>query len=246
MWTLCKKEISQFFSNLTGFLTILLFLLLNGLLLFLFSSYNILDFGYASLENFFTLAPFVLLLLIPATTMRLLTDEWKSGTMETLLTRPITTSAIITGKYLASLIVISLALLPTLLYPICLQYLAAENNALDWGATVGAYIGLLFLCSSFAAISLCISSFTQNAVVAFLTSAFACFIAYQGFNAIAQLPLFRGNIDFFLLQIGMEYHFRSIARGVLDSRDLLYFLTLSFLFLYLTVNRIIVRQTKGK
>ncbi|MBU6158659.1 MAG: ABC transporter permease subunit [Bacteroidetes bacterium] len=246
MWTICKKEISQFFSNLTGFLTILLFLLLNGLLLFLFSSYNILDFGYASLENFFILSPFVLLLLIPATTMRLLTEEWKSGTMETLLTRPVTTSAIIIGKYLASLIVICLALLPTLLYPVCLQYLAAENNALDWGATLGAYIGLLFLCSSFAAISLCISSFTQNAVVAFLASTFACFIAYQGFSSISQLPVFRGNADFLLLQLGMEYHFRSIARGVLDSRDLIYFLGLSFLFLYVTVNRIVNRQKKGK
>ena len=166
MWILCKKEVSQFFSNLTGYLAILLFLLLNGLFLFFFSSFNILDFGYASLENFFTLAPFVLLILIPATTMRLLTDEWKSGTMEILLTRPVSARSIIIGKYLASFIVITLALLPTLIYPVCLQFLAAEDQALDWGATSGAYIGLLFLCSSFAAISLCISSFTQNAIVA--------------------------------------------------------------------------------
>ena len=246
MWILCKKEVSQFFSNLTGYLAILLFLLLNGLFLFFFSSFNILDFGYVSLENFFTLAPFVLLILIPATTMRLLTDEWKSGTMEILLTRPVSTRSIIVGKYLASFIVITLALLPTLIYPVCLQFLAADDQALDWGATSGAYIGLLFLCSSFAAISLCISSFTQNAIVAFLTGAFACFIAYKGFDAISQLDIFRGKGDYFILQLGMEYHFRSISRGVIDSRDLIYFISLTYLFLHITIHRISVRQQKGK
>ena len=246
MWTLCKKEISQFFSNLTGYLAILLFLLLNGLFLFFFSSFNILDFGYASLENFFTLAPYVLLVLIPATTMRLLPEEWKAGTMETLLTRPLTTRSIIIGKYVAALVVILLALVPTIIYPICLQYLSAENHSLDWGATSGAYIGLLFLCGSFAAISLCISSFTQNAIVAFLTGAFACFIAYKGFDAISQLEIFRGKGDFLLMQMGMEYHFRSIARGVIDSRDLIYFVSLTYLFLQITIHRISVRQKKGK
>ena len=246
MWIICKKEVSQFFSNLTGYLAILLFLLLNGLFLFFFSSFNILDFGYASLENFFTLAPFVLLVLIPATTMRLLTDEWKSGTMEILLTRPVSTRSIIVGKYLASFIVITLALIPTLIYPVCLQFLAADNQALDWGATSGAYIGLLFLCSSFAAISLCISSFTQNAIVAFLTGAFACFIAYKGFDAISQLEIFRGKGDYIILQLGMEYHFRSIARGVIDTRDLIYFISLTYLFLHITIHRISVRQQKGK
>ena len=147
MWTLCKKEIRQFFSNLTGYLAILLFLLLNGIFLFVFSSFNILEFGYATLENFFILAPFILLVLIPATTMRLLTDEWKTGTMETLLTRPIPAKSIITGKYLASLIVILLALTPTLIYPLCLELLAENQHALDIGATLAAYLGLIFLCS---------------------------------------------------------------------------------------------------
>jgi ABC-2 type transport system permease protein len=214
--------------------------------LFLFSSFNILDYGYASLENFFILAPFVLLVLIPATTMRLLTDEWKSGTMEILLTRPIAIHSIILGKYFASLIVILLALLPTLIYPVSLQFLAADNNALDWGATTGAYIGLIFLCSSFAAISLCISSFTQNAIVAFLTGAFACFIAYKGLDTISQLDFFRGKGDYLLMQLGMEFHFRSIARGVLDSRDMIYFISLTFLFIYISHYRISKRQQTGK
>jgi ABC-2 type transport system permease protein len=246
MWTICKKEISQFFSTLTGYLSILLFLILNGIFLFVFSSFNIFDYGYASLENFFTLSPYVLLILIPATTMRLLTDEWRSGTMEILLTRPVSSRAIITGKYLASMLVIMLALLPTLIYPICLQYLAAEEHALDWGAIAGAYTGLLFLCSSFAAISLCVSSFTQNSIVAFLLSAISCFVFYKGFDALSTLSVFRGKGDFFVLQLGMEYHFRSLSRGVIDIRDLIYFISLSYFFIYITTNRITSRQKTGR
>jgi ABC-2 type transport system permease protein len=246
MWTLCTKEIRQFFSNLTGYLAILLFLLLNGIFLFVFSSFNILEYGYATLENFFILAPFVLLVLIPATTMRLLTDEWKTGTMETLLTRPISAHAIIIGKYLASLIVILLALIPTLIYPICLELLAENQHALDMGATIGAYLGLVFLCSSFAAISLCISSFTQNSIVAFLTGASACLIFYNGPEIISALPVFRGNIDYMLMQLGMQFHFRSMAKGVLDSRDLLYFISVTALFLFITTKRLEARQKAGK
>jgi ABC-2 type transport system permease protein len=246
MWTICKKEISQFFSNLTGYLSILLFLILNGIFLFVFSSFNIFDYGYASLENFFTLSPYVLLILIPATTMRLLTDEWKGGTMEILLSRPVSARGIITGKYLASLMVVTLALIPTLIYPVCLQYLAAEDQALDWGAVSGAYVGLLFMCSSFAAISLCVSSFTQNSIVAFLLGAISCFVFYKGFDTVSTLSVFRGKADYFLLQLGMEYHFRSLARGVIDLRDLIYFISLSYFFIYITTNRITSRLKTGR
>jgi ABC-2 type transport system permease protein len=246
MWILCIKEIRQFFSNLTGYLAILLFLLLNGIFLFLFSSFNILEYGYATLENFFILAPFVLLVLIPATTMRLLTDEWKTGTMETLITRPIATHSIITGKYLASLIVIVLALIPTLIYPVCLELLSENQHTLDMGATAGAYLGLIFLCSSFASISLCISSFTQNSIVAFLTGASCCLIAYNGPEIMSQLPIFRGNNDYLLMQMGMQFHFRSMAKGVLDSRDLIYFTSITFLFLFITTKRLKGRQKAGK
>lgn len=246
MWTLCKKEISQFFSNLTGYLAILLFLLLNGLFLFLSSNFNILDYGYASLENFFILSPFILLILIPAVTMRLLTDEWKAGTMETLLTRPLSAPALIMGKYLASMIVILLALIPTLIYPICLELLAEDQHALDIGATAGAYIGLIFLCSSFASLSLCISSFTQNAVVAFLSGAACCLIAFTGPEMLSQIPVFRGNIDYLLMQLGMQFHFRSISRGVIDSRDLIYFISLTACFLFITTKRLYARKKTGK
>lgn len=246
MWSLCKKEISQFFSNLTGYLAILLFLLLNGLFLFISSSFNILEYGYATMENFFILSPFILLILIPAVTMRLLTDEWRTGTMETLLTRPISARSIIFGKYLASLIVILLALIPTLIYPICLELLAEDQHALDMGATSGAYIGLIFLCSSFAAISLCASSFTQNPVVAFLSGASFCLIAYAGPEMLSKISLFRGNIDYLLLQTGMQFHFRSISRGVIDSRDLIYFISLTALFLFITTKRLEARKKNGK
>jgi ABC-2 type transport system permease protein len=246
MWTLCKKEISQFFSNLTGYLAILLFLLLNGLFLFLSSGFNILEYGYATLENFFILSPYILLILIPAVTMRLLTDEWRTGTMETLLTRPISARSIIIGKYLAALIVILLALIPTLIYPICLELLAEDQHALDPGATTGAYIGLIFLCSSFAAISLCASSFTQNPVVAFLSGASFCLLAFTGPETLSKLSIFRGNIDYLLMQLGMQFHFHSISRGLIDSRDLIYFISLTSIFLFITTKRLLTRKKTGK
>ncbi len=242
MWAICKKEFRLFFSNLTGYLSVALFLLLNGLFLFVFSSFNILDFGYASLENFFTLAPFVLLLLIPAITMRLLPDEWRSGTMELLQTRPLTAKEIVTGKYLATLFVVLMALVPTLIYVVSIQLLAADNVSIDMGGTLGSYIGLLFLSSSFASISLCAGSFTNNAVVAFLAGAFLCFLMFSGPEAISSLPLFQSGADFYLQQLGMEYHYRSLARGVIDIREVVYFLSVIILFLFITTQRVQIKK----
>jgi ABC-2 type transport system permease protein len=241
MWAICKKEFRQFFSNLTGYLSIALFLLVNGLFLFVFSSFNILDYGYASLENFFTLAPFVLLLLIPAITMRLLPDEWKSGTMELLQTRPLTGREIVAGKYLAALLVVVLALLPTLVYAVSIQLLSADNVTIDTGGILGSYTGLLFLGGAFTAISLCSSSFTHNPVVAFLAGAFLCYLAYSGMDAISSLPVFQSGADYYLQQVGIQFHYQSLARGVLDLRDGVYFLSVIFFFLFLTVQRV---QTK--
>lgn len=242
MWAICKKEFRQFFSNLTGYLSVALFLLLNGLFLFVFSSFNILDFGYASLENFFTLAPYVLLLLIPATTMRLLPDEWRSGTMELLKTRPLAEKDIVAGKFLAALFVVLMALMPTIVYAVSIQMLAADNLSIDWGGTLGSYIGLLFLSSAFAALSLTASSFTNNAVVAFLAGAFLCFLLYSGMEAISTLPFFRSGADYYLQQLGMEYHYRSLARGVLDIRDVVYFLSFILFFLLITIQRVQTKQ----
>ena len=238
MLAICKKEFRQFFSNLTGYITIILFLLLNGLFLFVFSDFNILDFGYATLDNFFTLAPFVLLLLIPAVTMRLLPDEWRSGTMELLKTKPLTASQIAGGKYAAALLVVVLALLPTLIYVLSISNLAEEGTQLDKGGMTGSYIGLLFLSAAFTAISLCTGSFTNNSVVAFLLAAFFCFVLYNGFDALSNLPVFESGADYYLQQLGMSYHYRSLSRGVIDLRDVVYFISLTFFFLFITVQRI--------
>lgn len=236
MWAICKKEFRQFFSNLTGYITIILFLLLNGLFLFVFSSFNILDYGYATLENFFNLSPYILLLLIPAVTMRLFPDEWKTGTIETLFTRPLTAWQIVLGKYIASLLVVIIALLPTLTYYFTMKAMAAEGTSLDTGGIIGSYIGLLFLSATFTAVGLCCSSYTSNPVIAFLLSAFFCFLLYSGFAALSKLV--GTGADYMIEMLGMDFHYRSLSKGVIDSRDVIYFLSIIFFTLYLTVQHI--------
>ena len=194
MWSVCKKEFRQFFSSLTGYIAIVVFLLLNGLFLFVFPDTNLLDFGYATLDKFFELSPWILLLLIPAITMRSLAEEFKGGTFEILQTKPLSRWQIVIGKYLGALLVVWIALLPTLVYVISIQQLSAEGG-IDTGAIIGSYIGLLFLSAVFTSIGVCCSSFTSNAVVAFIISGFACFIIYSGFNAIIRIPALESGAD---------------------------------------------------
>lgn len=232
MWSICKKELNQFFSSLTGYIAIIVFLLVNGLVLFVFKN-NILDYGYASLENFFSFAPWILLFLIAAITMRSFADEYKGGTYEVLLTRPITTWQIVAGKFFGSLLVAVIALLPTLVYYFAINSLASTTG-IDAGAAAGSYLGLLLITALFTAIGICISSFTSNAVVAFILSLVACVLFYFGFTAISQLPFFENGADYYIEMMGIEYHYLSISRGVLDTRDLVYFLSLIFFFLLIT------------
>lgn len=233
MWAVCKKELRQFFSSLTGYIAIIVFLLINGLLLFVFPDTDILIFGYATLQKFFELAPWILLLLIPAITMRSLSDEFRAGTFELLQTRPLRKWEITGGKYLASLIVVSIAVLPTLIYFFSIQQLSAQGG-IDKGGTLGSYIGLLLLASVFIAIGICCSSFTNNAVVAFISAAFFCFLVYSGFGAVSHIPAFSGGPDYYIDMLGIDFHYRSVSRGVIDSRDLIYFGSLVFFFLFLT------------
>jgi ABC-2 type transport system permease protein len=239
MWSICKKELRQFFSSLTGYIAIIVFLLLNGAMLFVFPD-NIFDFGYASLEKFFQLAPWILLLLIPSITMRSFSDEFKGGTYEILQTRPLSRWQIILGKYLASLIIVIIALLPTLLYVISLNSLSS-GAGIDTGATIGSYLGLLLLAAVFTAISICCSSLTNNAVVAFILGAFACFLLYSGFQAISQLPALQSGADYYVSNLGIDHHYRSISRGVVDSRDIIYFASVIVFFLFYTDRNLINR-----
>jgi ABC-2 type transport system permease protein len=233
MITIAKKELHQFFSSLTGYITIILFLIINALYLFVLKDSNIFDFGYATLISFFEFAPWIFIFLIPALSMRSFSDEFKSGTFETLQTQPLTKWQIVLGKYSAILLVIIIALIPTLLYVITIHSLSSTGG-IDSGAITGSYIGLFFLAAVFAAISTWCSSLTSNAVIAFLLSAFACIILYFGFTAISKLPVFTGNADYYIEMLGIDFHYQSISRGVVDTRDIIYFLSVIFLFLSVT------------
>lgn len=237
MISITKKELHQFFSSLSGYITIILFLLVNALYLFILKDSNIFDFGYATLASFFELAPWVFIFLIPALTMRSFSDEFKSGTFEILQTRPLSGWQIVMGKYIAILTVIVIALIPTILYIITIQSLSSTGE-IDSGAIAGSYLGLFFLASVFAAISTWCSSLTSNAVIAFLLSAFACLVLYFGFGAISKLPVFSGNADYYIEMLGIDFHYQSISRGVIDSRDVVYFLSIIFLFLFATKNNL--------
>lgn len=237
MIAIVKKELHQFLSSLTGYITIILFLIVNALYLFILKDSNIFDFGYATLNAFFTLAPWVFIFLVPALAMRSFSDEFRSGTFEILKTRPLTPWQIVWGKYLAIIAIIIISLVPTLLYVVTVSTLSA--GGVDGGAIAGSYIGLFLLAAVFAAISNWCSSLTSNAVVAFLLSAFACILLYFGFNAISKIPIFTGNADYYIEMFGIDFHYESISRGVIDTRDIIYFLSVIYFFLFLTRKNII-------
>jgi ABC-2 type transport system permease protein len=239
MWSICKKELRQFFSSLTGYIAIIVFLVVNGFVLFVFEN-NIFDFGYATLERFFQLSPWILLLLIPAITMRSFADEFKAGTYEILQTRPLSRNQIIAGKYFGSLSVVLVALLPTLIYVFCVQALSSSQG-IDTGATIGSYIGLIFLVAVFTAIGICASSFTNNSVIAFIVSLIGCALLYYGFSAISKLPGLTGGADYYVEMAGIDFHYRSMSRGVIDTRDVIYFLSLTILFLSVTNRNLLKR-----
>jgi ABC-2 type transport system permease protein len=232
MWPICKKELRQFFSSLTGYIAIIVFLLVNGLVLFVFKN-NILEYGYATLDQFFSFAPWILLFLIAAITMRSFSDEFKSGTFEILQTRPISAWQIVNGKFWGSLVVALIALLPTLVYYFTINHLASSSG-IDSGAAVGSYLGLVLLTAVFTSIGVCVSSFTTNSVVAFIISLIACVLFYYGFTAISELPVFKNGADYYIDMLGISFHYQSISRGVIDTRDLVYFISLIIFFLLVT------------
>jgi ABC-2 type transport system permease protein len=234
MLTLLKKEISVFLSSLIGYIVIAVFLLINGLFIWIFPmDFNILRYGYASLDGLFILAPFVFLFLIPAITMRMFADERRSGTMELLLTKPVNDLQIIMAKYLAGLILVVVAILPTIIYVVAVWQLGLEPGNLDKGGTLGSYIGLIFLSAAFVAAGLFSSSLTDNQIVAFILAVFFSGFSYIGFESIHNLELF-GRADLFIKALGINAHYVSMSRGVLDSRDVIYFLSYIALFLLLT------------
>jgi ABC-2 type transport system permease protein len=234
MLALIKKEINQFLSGITGYLSVILFLAANGLFLFVFPDSNIFNHGYATLDSLFQLAPWILLLLIPAATMRLFAEESRSGTLELLLTRPLSEWQIVLGKYFSGIFLLLFALIPTLVYYFAVRSLAATPADIDTGGMIGSYFGLFLLGAVFTAIGLWASSLSSQMVVSFLLSVFTCFIIYTGFNALSEIPVFSGGLDYYLQLIGIQAHYRSVSRGVIGVQDIIYFLSMDGLFLYLT------------
>ena len=205
--------------------------------LFLLQDSNIFDFGYASLDKFFELAPWVFIFLVPAVAMRSFSDEFRTGTFEILKTKPVTSLQIVLGKYFSVILVVVIALIPTLLYVFTIKTLSV-TGAIDKGGIAGSYLGLIFLSAVFSAISICCGSFTSNAIVSFLISAFMCLVLYFGFNAISSISVFSGNADYYIEMLGIDFHYQSISRGVVDSRDLTYFLSLIILSIFITQKKL--------
>ena len=232
------KEFRSFFGSPIGYLVIAIFLLLCGLFLWVFEgNYNILNSGFADINPFFTIAPWIMLFLIPAVTMRSFSDEKKQGTMELLLTKPLSLWEIVNGKFLGAFLLLIIAVIPTLIYVKVIYDLGLPEGNIDFGSTIGSYFGLLFLMSSYTAIGIFTSTLSDNQIVAFIISVFLCFIFYFGFQGVANYPQL-GNFGSVINSFGMDYHYKSMSRGVLDTRDILYFVSITVLFLSFTVYKL--------
>ena len=237
MGAIIKNEIRSFFAQLTGYLIIGIFLLVNGLVLWVFQGpYNIPDNGFADLSGFFLLAPYVLLLLIPAVTMRSIAEERRMGTLELLLIKPLSTAQIVLGKFFGSLVLVLLAIIPTLIYVLAVSALKIEDQSLEMGVIWGSYLGLCFLAMVYTALGVFASSLSSNQVIAFLITVLLCWFLYFGLDAIA--PLFSGNLFLLIRELGIKTHYDSIARGVLTFKDIMYVLSVTGFVIYLTVIRL--------
>jgi ABC-2 type transport system permease protein len=236
MKSILLREIKSFFGSPIGYLVIAVFLLLNGLFLWVFEGdYNILNSGFADLSPFFTIAPWILLFLIPAVTMRSFSDEKKQGTIELLMTKPLSVWQIVNGKFLGAFFLIVIAIIPTFIYVYVISSLGMPEGNIDMGSTLGSYFGLLFLIAGYCAIGVFTSTLSENQIIAFILAVFLCFLFYFGFDG---LSTFVKSVEDFIAFLGMNYHFKSMSRGVIDSRDVIYFVSITVLFLALTVHQL--------
>lgn len=234
MFSIFKKEVNLFLSSLIGYIAIGVFLLGTGLFFWVFPDYSVINYGFCSLDSFFRMAPYVFLFLIPAITMRTFAEESKNGTMELLETRPISEWQIILGKYFACLFLVVLSILPTLVYYISVYELGMPKGNIDVGTTWGSYIGLIGLGAVFVAIGVFCSSITRDQIIAFMVALFLCGFFYDAFSSIARLEMFYAKADTFVESLGINYHYASVSRGLIDSRDILYFLSMIIGFLSMT------------
>jgi ABC-2 type transport system permease protein len=237
-----KKEITSYLSSLVAYVTIGVFLLVLGLFLWVFPDSSILDYGYAALDSLFSTAPYLFMFLVPAITMRSIAEERKEGTFELLATRPLTDLQIVLGKYLAAVVIVLFALVPTLTYYYSVYVLGAPQGNVDTGAVIGSYIGLFLLGASFAAIGLFASAVSKNQIVAFTIAVFLCFFFYSGFDSLSGLLSLQSSG---IQNLGITEHYQSVSRGVLDTRDLAYFILLAGIFIWLTLFVLARQRQKG-
>ncbi len=240
MWSICKKEWTQYFSSLTGYLIISFYLVVNGLMLFVIPNYNLLDFGYASLQVYFDFAPWFLLLLVPAITMRSFSDEFKQGTYEVLHSLPFSSLQLVLGKLLGSLLIVIAAIAPTIFYAVVLDALSATGG-IDWGATFGSYIGLFFLGAVYTAVGVFASSLTKNSAIALLLSIILSILLLQSFDWLSRASLFANGYDFYIKQLGLSLHYNNMSKGLIKMTDMIYFISILALFILGTIENL-----KGK
>ena len=240
MLAVFRKELNSFLNSLVAYIVIGVFLVIVGLFTWFFDS-NVLDYGYADLNNFFQLTPFIFVFLIPAITMRSFSEEFRSGTIELLFTKPLSDWQIIFGKFLAVFLLILLALLPTLLYYFAVYQLGNPKGNIDSAAVFGSYLGLLLLGGVFAAIGLWASSMTDNQIVAFIVGAVLCYFLYDGINQFANV--FDGTTQYIINYLGLSYHYEALGRGLIDSRNVLFMISMIFLMLFLTKLKLAAKKS---
>jgi len=238
MITIFKKELSTFFSNPTGYIVVGIFLLLTGLFIWVIpGEYNVPDSGYANVDGLFYMAPWLLLFLCPAVTMQLFAEEKRSGTWELLTTRPLSKWSVVLGKYLAGWALVVLALLPTIIYYFSVSYLAEPQGNVDSGAFWGSFIGLIMLAAVYSAIGIFSSALSNNQIVSFVTAVVISFILFYGFELLTGFFSSGQSIQM-LDNLGIHAHYKSMSRGVIDSRDVVYFLIVVFIFLFVTERKV--------
>lgn len=233
MLSILRKEIRSFLSSLIAYVVIIVFLIAISLFMWVLPDYNVFDMGYANMDTLFSMAPWVFIFLISAITMRSFSEEKKSGTIEILTTKPLSDMQIILGKYFAGVLLVLFSLIPTLLYFYTIYKLGLPVGNIDSGATWGSYLGLLFMASCFVSIGIFSSAITDNQIVSFIVSMFLCYVFYNVFDLFADFKML-GSFDSLVASIGIDLHYQSISRGVIDSRDLLYFISFITVFIYAT------------
>ena len=246
MVAILKKELNDFFSNITGYIVIIVFLVINSLFLWVLpTEYNILERGYAGLDTLFIISPWVFLFLVPAVTMKSIAEEKRLGTIELIYSRPITEREIVWGKFFAAVLLVLLSLLPCVIYYISVYLLGETPGNIDKGGTLGAFLGLFFLAAIYASAGIFASSLTDNQVVAFILAVFICFFLYLGFDAFAYMPGLK-KIDEIVINLGINEHYTSISRGVIDIKDAAYFVALASIFNEATRFILLSRKWKKK